>query len=117
MLRASDLKKSDIIKNALTKELSSIYASVDADIKVAYDQGKKYCVCSVPITYNIPFMTCADAQRYIYYHVLKSLLDREFRAEMELKKEATLFHVTWLSKEEEDEIEQQNAILAKYTKK
>ncbi len=116
-LKASSLKHNDIQKRAIKKEVLSILANMDNDIKSAHEQGKNYeVVIRVPITFSIPHMQNKDAQRVIYYEILKSLLDREFIVELELNKDYTIFYITWMSSEEKLEIEMQNNTLAKYTR-
>jgi len=116
-LKASALKNNDAKKKAINKELKGILAHIDDELKIAHDQGKHEIVVSVPITFSIPYMSNTEAQRIIYYNIISSLLDREFIPSIELKNNATLIHITWLTNEERHEIHVQNALLAKYTKR
>lgn len=116
-IKADSLKSNESQKKAIQKELNAILGHIDDQLKVAHDQGKHAVSESLPITFSIPYMRNKDAQRIIYYKVLTSLLERGFNAEFEAKKDVTVFYITWLSKEELDEIEVQNCVLAKHTKK
>ena len=116
MLKASSLKKNEQQLSALSRELKNILARIDDELKVAHEQGKHSVNVSVPITFSIPHMKNSDAQRHIYYNILLSLLNRGFHPTFETTKDATCFHVTWLSKEEQNDIELQSITLAKYTK-
>jgi len=116
-LKASSLKYNDQQIKAINKEVSLILGHIDDELKVAHEQGKHNISISLPISFSIPYMNNKDSQRSIYYRVLKSLLDREFNSEIELTQNSTIFHITWLSKDEMRDLEVQNAILAKYTKK
>jgi peptide subunit release factor RF-3 len=60
-------------------------------------------------------MSNTDAQRIIYYKVLTSLLDREFNVKVQLEDTSSIFHIRWLSDDEEKDIELQHSLLAKHT--
>jgi hypothetical protein len=116
-LKAASLKHNEAQRRGIKKEVLNILANMDNEIKIAHEQGKNYEVCvSVPITFSIPHMQNKDAQRMIYYEILKSLMERDFIVEIELNKDSTLFYITWLSSEEKTEIELQNNMLAKHTR-
>lgn len=114
-LRASVLKTNEARKKALAKEITSILAHMDDELKIAHDKGMHGKSLTVPITFSIPYMSNADAQRYIYYHILTSLIDRDFHVKIELAEDKSTFHITWLSDDEAKEIEVQNALIAKFT--
>jgi hypothetical protein len=114
-IKANILKSSDAQKKAIAKEVTLILAHLDDELKIAHEQGKHFVAASVPITFSIPYMSNTDAQRIIYYKVLTSLLDREFNVKVQLEDTATIFHVRWLSDDEEKDIELQHSLLAKHT--
>lgn len=116
-LKANALKSNEAQKKSLMKEINSILGRIDDELKTSHDLGKHNISISLPITFSIPFMSNADSQRYIYYHVLKSLKDREFNVSIELQSNLTVFHVSWLTDEELKEIDLQNAYIAKHSKK
>lgn len=115
-LKASALKSNDSQRKALTKEITSILGRIDDELKVAHEQGRHEVSAALPIIFSIPYMANKDAQRIIYYKVLTNLKDREFNVSIELKQNSTVFHITWLSSEEKNELDLQNTILAKHTK-
>lgn len=116
-LKAQTLKSNESQRKSIAKDVSDILAQMDDELKVAHDCGKHSVSISVPITFSIPYMNNADAQRTIYYKILSSLLERGFNVEIDLKKNVTLFQITWLSNDEVIDLELQNALLAKHTKK
>ena len=116
-LKASALKSNDAQKKSIGREVTSILTTIDDELKNAHDQGKHSIIVRAPITFSIPYMNNKDAQRMIYYKILTSLIEREFTVELELQKDISMFHITWLNEEELNELELQNALLAKYTKK
>jgi hypothetical protein len=118
MLKANSLKHNDSQKKAIKKEVVTILNSMDNEIKLAHEQGKNYEVSiTLPINFSIPYMSNKDAQRIIYYEILKSLSEREFIVEIDLQKNSTIFYITWLSNDEKLEIDLQNNLLAKHTRR
>lgn len=117
MLKAVNLKQNESQKKTIKKEIVTILNSMDTEIKLAHEQGRNYEVTiTVPINFSIPYMQNKDAQRIIYYEILKSLLEREFIVEIDLQKNSTVFYITWVSSDEKHEIELQNTLLAKHTR-
>jgi hypothetical protein len=115
MLKASALKNNESQKKAISKEVTAILSHIDDELKVAHEQGKSRVLTGVPITFSVPYMTNKDAQRKIYYHILISLIDRGFNAKIEMRADSTIFHITWLTREEQEELAVQHALLAKHT--
>lgn len=116
-LKAENLKSNESQKKSLAKEVTGILGRIDDELKVGHEQGKHQIIAALPITFSIPYMSNADAQRIIYYRVLTSLLDREFHVKVSLKDTSTLFIITWLSNDELQDIELQTALLAKHSNK
>jgi hypothetical protein len=116
-IKASKLKSNESQKVSLNKEINAILGHIDDSLKVAYEQGKHNISLTIPITFSIPYMLNKDAQRHIYHGILKSLIDREFTPSLELQDNASVLHITWLSEDEEKDIEIQNSLIAKYSKK
>jgi hypothetical protein len=116
-LKAGSLKSNNPQIAATTKESNQILASIDDSLKNAHEEGRHAIIYSCPINFSVPFMSNKDAQRMIYYKILTSLKERGFNVEIEIHKTETLFRVSWLSKEEIDEIEMQDDVLKKHIKK
>lgn len=114
-LKASTLKSNEAQKKAIMKEVTSILGHIDDELKSVHEQGRHGVSLTVPITFSIPYMSNADAQRSVYYKILTSLLDREFHVKIELADDQSIFHITWLSEEEAKGIELQNALIAKHS--
>lgn len=116
-LKASSLKHNEAQQTAINREITAILERIDDELRLTHEQGQTYAVVSLPITFAIPYMKNSDAQRIIYYGVLTSLLDREFHPKIIMSSDRTHFCISWLSEEERNEIEDQNALLAKYSEK
>ena len=116
-IKASQLKSNEAQNRAVMKEVMSILAYIDDKFKAANDEGIHNISVTVPIIFSIPNMSNKDAQRSIYYRILTSLLDREFEVVIELADDKSKFHITWLSDEEMKEIELQNALIVKHSRR
>jgi hypothetical protein len=116
-LKADALRSNESQKKSLSKEVNNILGHIDDELKVGHDQGKHQIYIPLPITFSIPYMNNSDAQRIIYYRVLNSLLERNFNVEIDLKKDSTIFYITWLSNDELREVDLQNSVLVKHIKK
>lgn len=114
-IKANALKSNEAQRVSLMNEINTILGQIDDELKLSHDQGKHYVHYLAPITFSIPYMSNTDAQRKIYSDILQSLLDRGFCVDIEMGKKKTQFNITWLSKTELDEIEIQNALIAKYS--
>lgn len=114
-LKAEVLKTNPNKLKVVMKEVSAILGRIDEEIKAAYDRDECKVNVSVPITFAIPYMSNKNAQRSVYYKLLESLTDRGFIVKIFLSTDQTVFFITWLSEDEQKDIEQQNALLAKYT--
>ncbi len=114
-IKAEVLKLNPNKIKAIAREVSNILAQIDDEIKSAYDRDECKVNVSVPITISIPYMSNKNAQRAVYYKILESLIDRGFIVKVSLSKDQSVFHITWLSDDEQKEINLQNALLAKYS--
>lgn len=116
-LKASALKQNEAQVKSIKRETNLILNRMDDELKAANESGRHQVMIPVPINFSIPYLKNKDAQRVIYYNILTSLIDRGFNPKLELKKDLTMFHITWLSDDEIQEITEQNTLLAKHTKK
>lgn len=114
-LRADVLKTNPNKLKVVMKEVNAILGRIDDEIKSAYDRDECKVSVSVPITFAIPYMSNKNAQRAVYYKLLESLMDRGFIVKIYLSNDQTVFFITWLSDDEQKDIEQQNALLAKFS--
>lgn len=114
-LNANVLKSNESQRKAIASEVNNILGRMDDDIKKAHEENKRSVSLTVPIVFSVPYMSNTDAQRVIYYKILISLIDRNFGVKISMGGQKTIFHVKWITEEELKEIEEQNALLAKYT--
>ncbi len=114
-LRADILKTNPNKLKSVMKEVSAILGRIDDEIKAAYDRDENKVSVSVPITFAIPYMSNKNAQRAVYYKLLESLMDRGFIVKIFLSNDQTVFYITWLSEDEQKDIDAQNTLLAKFS--
>lgn len=117
MLKAESLKHNKSQKLQVKKETTDILGYLDEELRKAHDTGKTEVSLTLPINFSIPYMKNMDAQRKIYFKILTSLIDRKFTPKLLLRKDSTLLTIKWWSDEELDEMEVQNALIAKYSEK
>jgi hypothetical protein len=113
-LRADTLKSNEAQKRAINVEVRQILEHIDDKLKIEREDGTHGISVTVPIMFSIPYMSNKNAQRIIYYKILKSLLDRGFEVKIKLEEKKSTFLITWVSAEELAEIEEQNALLAQH---
>jgi len=113
--RANSLKSSGIYKAELMQIAKLLIRQVDDEIKAAFDSGKYRVVVSVPVTFQLKYGKNSDAQRIIYHTLLTSLIERDFLVEIDMQQESTLFNISWVSADEEEEIQMQNMVLARHS--
>lgn len=114
-LQASLLKTNPTKLKHLDSEAKAILLKIDEEINNAYKADKKSINFSVPIIFNIMYMSNKDAQRGIYYRILSSLLERQYIVKIVLTSTQSIFKISWISEEEETELNTQNMLIAKYT--
>lgn len=102
---------------AAKRESKLILGRIYDEIKQAYDEEQSEVYSTIPITFGIPCMKNSSAQRMVYYFVLTDLLDNDYIVEILLSEDKTIFHIKWITEDEEKEIMEQNALLAKHTVK
>lgn len=116
-ITANSLKNNEEQKKAIAKEVTHLLGHIDDELKVAHSSGKHMAHILVPSIFAIPYMNNADSQRCVYYKILASLLDRGFHVKIKMSNNTTLFIVSWLSEDEQKQVEIQLALIARHTEK
>lgn len=117
-LKADVLKENEVQKKSISREVKNILGHIDDKIKVAHEAGVRDPVkITVPINFNIPYMSNKDSQRRIYYLLIKDLKERGFHVKVKLEENSTVFIVSWLSEQERDEIEYETAVILEHIEK
>jgi hypothetical protein len=116
-LRADVLTQSQEKERAFERTTRDILGMIDEEIKKAHEHGNPGVVVSIPITFTIPCVNNATAQREIYYRIIRSLDGRGFEVALNIHQDATFVDVKWVTKKHLAEMAIQNAMIAKFTKK
>jgi hypothetical protein len=117
MLKVSDIKVNVSENPLIIKEYSVLIKQIDEDILTASRAYKHSVTVTVPIVFSIPNVQNAAAQRVIYYKILTSLLQRGFETRIDLSSTSAAFIISWISEKEQQEIDAQTNLIAKYSRK
>ena len=117
LLHANTLRTNQTKKREIDKQVKDILSHYDDEIKVAHERGIHEVNLAAPITFGIPYMSNKDAQRIIYYMIIKSLKERGFNVYIDIQEQATSFEITWITNEERHDITLQTNLIAQHTKK
>lgn len=116
-VKAADLKINKQQVAQLDREASAILSRLDDEIKNAFDEGKNALNTTIPSIFNISNMQNSDAQRAIYFRVLRSLKDRGFIVQIDISVDAIPIYIEWLTTNEQREIQDQLDLIAACSKK
>ena len=117
MLHASSLKSNESQKKCIKILVKDLLSNIDSELKETHKDSKQHLETKLPITFTVPNMNNADAQRIIYSSIIESLEKRGFIVEIEIKSTSTILYIRWLNDDEHKEIEIQNLILVKHARK
>lgn len=116
-IKASTLRKSQIQERQINEYVKELLYSIDDEIKRAHNEGKKSCLTTIPIVFDIQNMSNTDAQRSIWARVIIDLKERGFRIHINPQKKECRLRITWLTEEDELLLEQEHQILVKHINK
>lgn len=117
MLKADTLRQTEVQSRQVESEVRQILLTIDKSIKTAHEEGGHEILYTLPLIFNIPNMNNVDAQRHIYFGVLKSLHDRKFSALIIPGGESMSVTISWLSDEEKQATIKKNEYLAQFTQR
>ena len=116
-LHADALKESQVQRMSIKKETTDILGLADAELKSSHELGRCNAIISLPILFSIPHMSNAIAQAKIYSIVIKSLEDRGFYVKLNMhNKNKRYLEITWMSNEEQKELDEQKKYIAEHNK-
>ena len=117
-LNANHLKNNESQNRIIKNEISDLLTFIDEEI-ITHRQSnpRPPAIISLPILFNIPNMSNAEAQKRIYCGIITSLKNRNFKPLFNIKPNSILLKVSWLSAEEMDELVKMDTLLAHHTEK
>lgn len=63
-------------------QVDAILGDIETNIEQAHEQRKPFVIVELPQTFDIPHMKTIDAQRMIYFKILRELDRRDFEAKI-----------------------------------
>lgn len=116
LMDADRLRNNNAQKRIIISQITDILQSIKEEIRDAYRGGLHEIDINLPITFSIPNTSNADAQRIIWGSILDSLTRKNYRVRLYPNDTKCILHITWLSREDESEIEYQTKLIARATR-
>jgi hypothetical protein len=114
---ANKLRHSNIQKKSLKENITSILRKINDELVIAHREGNYSIKTTMPIVFDIPNMSNKVGQRIIWYHVIRHLIDKNFRVDIHPSKDFCKLQITWITREDEQMISQQTKVIAEHTKR
>ena len=115
LVYANALKNNNLQKRQLKEEITNIIRRISEELVIAHKEGKHDIITTIPITFSIANMLNRDSQRVIYASVLDELINKNYRAWINLKSDECRVKITWMSSDDELEMKYQTNLIAKHT--
>ena len=115
LVYANALKNNNLQKRQLKEEITNIIRRISEELVIAHKECKHDIITTIPITFSIANMLNRDSQCVIYASVLDELINKNYRAWINLKSDECRVKITWMSSDDELEIKYQTNLIAKHT--
>lgn len=78
---------------------------IEEDIQHAFDNEKTMAVTEIPTIFDVPGLTNARAQRFVYFHILRSLEQAKYIPRIEICQnrsdvQRVFIHITWITQKD-----------------
>jgi len=107
IIPAVKLRKQSKGDSFIEDYVNDILGLIEDDIILANERKELYSRTEVPTNYDVPFMSNARAQKYIYYHTLKALKSAEYIPRLQLDgkthNQKAYIHIRWITKDDIDQ--------------
>lgn len=87
--------------------VNEILPVIEDDIQVTINspEKKNYSITEIPTMFNVPGMSNARAQKYVYFHLLRALKKSKYIPKIDIrgtdpKSQKVFIYVSWFSKED-----------------
>ena len=111
LIDAKILKNNDIQRGRIHDNVIEIMREIDDEIKESHREGLHHIVVPIPICFDIPNMTNANAQLAIWSTIIKVLKEKNYRAWINYDKDSCRIKITWISESDESELMERKHIL------
>jgi hypothetical protein len=115
LINASKLRNNNTQKRNITGVVTEIIRNISDELKEAHREGKHHIITTIPITFSITNMSNKDSQRVVYFYIISELKKKGYRVWISPQKNVCSIKITWMSPEDENEINLQMQLIAKHT--
>lgn len=112
---ANKLRHNNMQKKALKENIIEILKKINDELLLSFREGGYNIITTMPIIFDVPNMSNKVSQRIIWYHVMKHLLDKNYRININPSKDFCRLQITWITQEDEQMISHQTKVLAEHT--
>ena len=113
---AHSLRRNNIQKRILAEIVTDILKNINQELVTAHRNGCHNIITTIPITFNVNNMSNTDSQRHIYSSIIAELISKNYRIWISPGKNECRIKITWMSPEDETEINEQMQLIVTYTK-
>lgn len=117
VIDANKLRHNNVQKKAIKENITEILRKINDELIVAYREGSYNIITTIPIIFDVPNMSNKVSQRIIWYHVMKHLLDKNYRICINPTKDFCRLKITWITQEDEHLIATHTKVIAEHTKR
>jgi subtilase family serine protease len=117
IIDANQLRDNSIQKRNVKEQVDQLLFMIGEELKEAYRIGKTSIKTSIPTTYSIANMSNSVAQRKIWTQIIEILENKSYRVWINPTKKACILQITWLSENDENDMNNEIALIASHTKK
>lgn len=115
LIHANNLRNNNLQKRQLKEVITDIIRGINQELIIAHREGKHHIITSIPITFSIPNLSNKDSQRYIWSSIIEELKSKSYRIWISPSKDTCRVKITWMSSEDETEVDYQMNLIAKHT--
>lgn len=115
LVHANNLRNNNLQKRHLKENIVEIIRRISQELITAHKEGKHHIITNIPITFDIPNMLNKDSQRYIWSNIIDELKKKEYRVWISPSNDICKLKITWMSPDDENEIDVQTNTIAKHT--
>jgi hypothetical protein len=115
LIHANSLKNNSLQKRQLKEIITDIIKRISQELISAHREGKHLIITNIPITYSISNMTNKDSQRVIWSNIIDELKSKSYRVWISPNSNTCNVKITWMSDDDESDIENQLQLIVKHT--
>jgi hypothetical protein len=108
---AYTLKSNNLQKKQIYEAGMEILKKIKEELHVAHMHGNHHIVTELPLVYDIPNMTNADAQRLIWSQIIELLQKKNYVVYINYNKSLCKLKISWLNSNDHKEIARQSRII------